>query len=71
MEGHDLAVSAMSSRGDKAAMNISWTTWNLLAAIFLALLYLFVFHMTKRWETERRHSRSRPPGVGRRVEGFP
>jgi hypothetical protein len=52
VEGHDLAVSAMSSRGDKAAMNISWTTWNLLAAIFLALLYLFVFHMTKRWETE-------------------
>ena len=42
----------MSSCGDKAAMYISWTTWNLLAAIFLTLLYLFAFRMTKWWETE-------------------
>ena len=33
-------------------MYISWTTWNLLAAIFLTLLYLFAFRMTKWWETE-------------------
>jgi hypothetical protein len=40
-------------------MNISWTTWNLLAAILLAPLYLLVFHLNllvfhlmKRWETE-------------------
>ena len=33
-------------------MYISWTTWNLLAAIFLTLLYLFAFQMMKRWETE-------------------
>ena len=33
-------------------MDISWKSWNLLAAIALALLYLFVFHMLKRWETE-------------------
>ena len=51
-EGHDIAVSVMSSCGDKAAMYISWTTWNLLAAIFLTLLYLFAFRMTKWWETE-------------------
>jgi hypothetical protein len=42
----------MSSCGDKAAMYISWTTWNLLAAIFLTLLYLFAFRITKWWETE-------------------
>jgi hypothetical protein len=33
-------------------MTISWTTWNLLAAILLTLLYLLVFHLLKRWETE-------------------
>ena len=33
-------------------MNISWTTWNLLAAILLALLFLLVFHLMKEWETE-------------------
>ncbi len=32
-------------------MYITWKSWNLLAAILLALLYLLVFHMTKRWET--------------------
>ena len=33
-------------------MDISWKSWNLLAAIVLALLYLLVFHMLRRWETE-------------------
>ena len=33
-------------------MYISWTTWNLIAAIFLTLLYLFAFRMMKWWETE-------------------
>ena len=33
-------------------MNISWTSWNLLAAILLAILYLFAFQMLRRWETE-------------------
>jgi hypothetical protein len=33
-------------------MNISWMSWNLLAAILLAILYLLVFHMLRRWETE-------------------
>jgi len=32
-------------------MNISLTTWNLLAATLLVLLYLLVFHLMKRWET--------------------
>ena len=33
-------------------MNIAWTSWNLLAAILLAILYLFAFQMLRRWETE-------------------
>lgn len=48
----ELAALAMSSWGYKAAMYISWKSWNLLAAILLTLLYLLVFRMTKRWETE-------------------
>jgi hypothetical protein len=33
-------------------MDISWKSWNLLAAIGLALLYFIVFYTLKRWETE-------------------
>src|SRR5690242_616480 len=34
------------------AVYASWKTWNLLAAIVLTLLYLLVFHITKRLETD-------------------
>ena len=36
-------------------MYASWKSWNLLAAILLTILYLSVFQITKRWETEDTH----------------
>jgi hypothetical protein len=39
----------------ETAMYASWKSWNLLAAFVLTTLYLLVFHITKRWETEATH----------------